>query len=56
VEIEEIALGSLRARIGTLRHGTALPGLAAKVAAGHLDPYTAAADLLTSLDQAEGQS
>jgi LAO/AO transport system kinase len=56
VEIEEIALGSLRARIGTLRHGTALPGLAAKVAAGHLDPYTAATELLTSLDQADGQS
>jgi LAO/AO transport system kinase len=54
VEVEEIALGTLRARIGTLRHGTALPGLAAKVAAGQLDPYTAANDLLTSLDQTGG--
>jgi LAO/AO transport system kinase len=50
VEVEEIALGTLRGRIGSLRHGTALPGLAAQVAAGHLDPYTAAADLLASLN------
>jgi LAO/AO transport system kinase len=51
VEVEEIALGTLRARIGTLRHGTALAGLAAQVAAGHLDPHTAAAELVTSLDR-----
>ena len=33
-EIEAIALGTLRARIGSLRDGTALPTLAAQVAAG----------------------
>jgi LAO/AO transport system kinase len=49
-EIEAIALGVLRARIGTLRGGSALPELAAKVAAGELDPYSAADDLLTRLD------
>lgn len=56
VEVEEIALGTLRARIGSLRHGTALPGLAAKVAAGLLDPYRAADELLASLDQPGGEA
>jgi len=51
VEVEQIALGTLRARIGSLRHGTALPALAARVAAGELDPYAAAADLLAGLAQ-----
>ena len=50
-EIEAIALGVLRARIGTLRGGAALPGLAARVAAGELDPYAAADDLLAGLDR-----
>ena len=50
VEVEEIALGALRARIGSLREGTALPMLAAEVAQGRLDPYAAAAQLLESLD------
>ncbi|HEX6497709.1 MAG TPA: methylmalonyl Co-A mutase-associated GTPase MeaB [Micromonosporaceae bacterium] len=49
-EIEAIALGRLRAKMGSLRDGSALPVLAAKVAAGELDPYAAAADLLGSLD------
>jgi LAO/AO transport system kinase len=49
-EVEAIALGALRARFGTLSNGTALPALAAKVAAGELDPYAAAEQLLTSLD------
>jgi LAO/AO transport system kinase len=48
-EIEAIALGTLRERIGTLRGGEALPALAAQVAAGDLDPYAAAAELLTRL-------
>ena len=48
-EIEAIALGTLRARIGSLRDGTALPALAAKVAAGALDPYAAADELLAQL-------
>jgi LAO/AO transport system kinase len=50
-EIEAIALGALRARLGSLRHGTGLATLAGKVAAGSLDPYAAAAELLAELDQ-----
>lgn len=50
-EIEEIALAALRARIGSLRDGEALPGLATEVAAGRLDPYAAAAHLLAGLEQ-----
>jgi LAO/AO transport system kinase len=49
-EVEEIALTALRARIGTLRDGEALPTLAAQVAAGRLDPYAAANALLAGLD------
>jgi LAO/AO transport system kinase len=49
-EVEAIAVGALRARFGTVRDGAALPVLAAKVAAGALDPYAAADQLLTSLD------
>jgi LAO/AO transport system kinase len=49
-EVEAIALGTLRARFGTLSNGAALPALAARVAAGELDPYAAADQLLTSLD------
>jgi LAO/AO transport system kinase len=50
VEVEEIALATLRGRIATLRPDEALPGLAARVAAGELDPYTAADQLLAGLD------
>jgi LAO/AO transport system kinase len=49
-EVEAIALGTLRDRMGSLRDGAALPALAAKVAAGELDPYAAASELLDSLD------
>jgi LAO/AO transport system kinase len=49
-EVEAIAVGALRARFGTLRNGAALPALAARVAAGKLDPYAAANELLSSLD------
>jgi LAO/AO transport system kinase len=49
-EIEAIALGVLRDRMGLLREGSALPALAAKVAAGELDPYRAANDLLGQLE------
>ncbi len=49
VEIEAIALGALRARIGSLRDGTQLPALAAEVAAGATDPYAAADALLAQL-------
>jgi LAO/AO transport system kinase len=49
VEVEQIALGTVRARIGSLHDGVALPALAAEVAAGRLDPYTAAAELLGDL-------
>ncbi|MEU7978092.1 methylmalonyl Co-A mutase-associated GTPase MeaB [Micromonospora sp. NPDC049081] len=48
-EIEAIALGTLRARIGSLRDGTELPALAAKVADGALDPYAAADELLAQI-------
>jgi LAO/AO transport system kinase len=49
VEVEAIALGTLRARIGNLREGTALTTLAAAVAAGELDPYAAADELIKGL-------
>jgi LAO/AO transport system kinase len=51
-EIEEIALGTLRSRISSIRlgpGGAALPALAADVAAGRLDPYAAAERLLEQL-------
>lgn len=48
-EIEAIALGVLRARIGSLRDGTELSTLAAKVAEGAIDPYAAADELLAQL-------
>ena len=40
----------LRARLGSLRDGTALSTLAARVADGSLDPYAAADQLLTVLE------
>jgi LAO/AO transport system kinase len=49
VEVEAIALGVLRSRIGDLREGTALPALAARVTAGELDPYAAADELIKGL-------
>jgi LAO/AO transport system kinase len=49
VEIEAIALGALRSRIGDLRAGTGLPALAEAVAAGTLDPHAAAERLIKSL-------
>ena len=52
VEVEEIALGVLRGRIGSLRDGDALPALAKDVAAGRMDPYAAAERLLASIDAA----
>jgi GTPase len=48
-EVEAIALGTLRDRLGSLRDGTALPKLAARVASGELDPYAAAGELLQGL-------
>jgi LAO/AO transport system kinase len=49
-EIEAIAVGVLRERMGTLRGGAALPALATRVAAGELDPYAAADDLLKGIE------
>ncbi|MCO8272081.1 methylmalonyl Co-A mutase-associated GTPase MeaB [Actinoplanes sp. TRM 88003] len=49
VEVEAIALGTLRARIGDLREGTALSTLAAAVARGEIDPYAAADELIKGL-------
>jgi LAO/AO transport system kinase len=48
-EVEAIALGTLRARLGSVRDGTALPALAERVADGSLDPYAAADQLLAAL-------
>jgi LAO/AO transport system kinase len=48
-EVEAIAMEELRGRIGDLRGGTALEVLAGRVAAGKLDPYTAADELVTGL-------
>jgi LAO/AO transport system kinase len=53
-EIEAIALGTLRSRIGSLRDGTALPTLAGRVAAGAVDPYAAADELLAGLGTTAG--
>jgi LAO/AO transport system kinase len=49
VEVEAIALGTLRARLGNLRDGTALSDLAVRVAAGEIDPYAAAESLIKGL-------
>jgi LAO/AO transport system kinase len=48
-EVEALVLGRMRARIGSLRGGNSLGELAAKVAAGVLDPYSAAEELLSGL-------
>jgi LAO/AO transport system kinase len=48
-EVEAIALGTLRERLGSIRSGTALRDAAVRVAAGELDPYAAAASLVESL-------
>jgi LAO/AO transport system kinase len=48
-EVEAIAVGTLRARLGSVRDGTALAALAARVADGKLDPYSAARELLANL-------
>jgi LAO/AO transport system kinase len=50
-EVEAIALGTLRERLGSVRRGTALPTLATEVADGRLDPYAAASRLLSDLDR-----
>jgi len=49
-EVEAIALGVLRERMGTVRGGAALAALAARVASGDLDPYAAADDLLKGIE------
>src|SRR5262249_23386003 len=51
-EVEAIAVSQLRERLGDLRDrhsGEALPGLAKRVAAGQLDPYVAADELVAAL-------
>ncbi|WP_433827050.1 methylmalonyl Co-A mutase-associated GTPase MeaB [Actinoplanes sp. CA-015351] len=48
-EVSALALGVLRGRMGDPREGTALGELAAKVAAGALDPHAAAALLLETI-------
>ena len=48
-EIEAIAVQALRARMGNLREGSDLEGLAHDVVAGQLDPYAAADRVVGSL-------
>jgi LAO/AO transport system kinase len=48
-EVEAIAFGVLRARIGDLRGDTRLDALAARVVSGDLDPYAAADALVAGL-------
>jgi LAO/AO transport system kinase len=48
-EIEAVAVEQLRARLGDIRGGSALPGLAKRVAVGELDPFTAADELVKHL-------
>jgi LAO/AO transport system kinase len=49
-EIEEIAVGALRSRMGNLRGGQTLAALARSVRLGELDPYGAAEALLTAVE------
>jgi LAO/AO transport system kinase len=48
-EVEAIALTALRGRIGDLRGGDLLDGLAGRVVAGTADPYTAADELVAAV-------
>jgi LAO/AO transport system kinase len=48
-EVEAIAVATLRERLADVHGGAALDALAARVAAGELDPYTAADDLIAGL-------
>ncbi|MGH3785932.1 MAG: methylmalonyl Co-A mutase-associated GTPase MeaB [Pseudonocardiaceae bacterium] len=51
-EIEALALAQLRASLGDLRRGSALPGLAKRVVVGELDAYRAADELIAELGAA----
>ncbi|MDX6286998.1 MAG: GTPase [Frankiales bacterium] len=48
-EIEALAVTMLRERMGDLRGGTTLERLAGRVAAGELDPYAAADELVAGI-------
>ena len=48
-EVEAIAVEDLRDRLGDIRGGSALPGLAKRVVAGEIDPYVAADELVAAL-------
>lgn len=48
-EVEALALGALRARIGDLRSGSGLVTLAERLVDGTTDPYAAADTLLAAL-------
>jgi LAO/AO transport system kinase len=50
-EVEAIAVEQLRERLGDIRGGSALPGLAKRVVAGELDPYVAADELVAALSR-----
>lgn len=53
-EIEAIAVQTLRARLGDVHGGETLDWLAKQVAAGHLDPYTAADKLVQGIGHHPG--
>jgi LAO/AO transport system kinase len=48
--VEAIAVESLRSRFGAVRGTDALRNLAKRVAAGDLDPYAAADQLVSTLE------
>lgn len=54
-EVETIAVTSLRERIADLRGDTRLEALAGRVAAGELDPYTAADELVAGVTGTPGR-
>ncbi|MCZ4096500.1 methylmalonyl Co-A mutase-associated GTPase MeaB [Streptomyces sp. SID13666] len=51
-EVENIAVTALRERIGDLHGDQRLDALAERIITGHLDPYTAADELIESVTQA----
>jgi LAO/AO transport system kinase len=53
--VETIAVTSLRERIADLRGDVRLDALAGRVAAGELDPYTAADELVAGVTATRGQ-
>ena len=53
-EVEGLVVAALRAEVAAAGGGSLLPALAGKVAAGELDPYTAAGEVLAALGHRRG--